>query len=256
MDFFTYFCSMEERKYIVYIHKNKINGKVYVGITHYTNPEKRWRGGREYKRNVLFNKAIQKYGWDNFEHLILFKNLPQEAACKIEVLLIKRYRVKNSCYNIADGGQGASAMNDVIKDKISKAGIGKRVGDNNPMRHLSLEQREFHSNKMKKTWATTNILEKLREGIRKGKELGRYKGNHNKMSEHVKQALIQSNIKPVLCFNLNGEFVKEYKSISEANMEFGINKKSSAISRACKEERKTAYGFIWKFKEKEVMYGT
>ena len=39
-------------------------------------------------------------------------------------------------------------------------------------------------------------------------------------------------------------------------MEFGINKKSSAISRACKEERKTAYGFIWKFKEKEVMYGT
>ena len=55
---------------------------------------------------------------------------------------------------------------------------------------------------------------------------------------------------------INGEFVKEYKSISEANMEFGINKKSSAISRACKEERKTAYGFIWKFKEKEVMYGT
>ena len=49
---------------------------------------------------------------------------------------------------------------------------------------------------------------------------------------------------------------KEYKSISEANMEFGINKKSSAISRACKEERKTAYGFIWKFKEKEVVYGT
>lgn len=49
MDFFTYFCSMEERKYIVYIHKNKINGKVYVGITHYTNPEKRWNYGYKWR---------------------------------------------------------------------------------------------------------------------------------------------------------------------------------------------------------------
>lgn len=256
MDFFTYFCSMEERKYIVYIHKNKINGKVYVGITHYTNPKKRWRGGREYRRNILFNKAIEKYGWDNFEHVVLFKNLPQKIACRIEILLIKRYRSKNICYNIADGGQGISAMNEMIRSKISKTTSERLLGDNNPMKHLTPEQRKFHSDKMKTTWATTNILEKLREGIRRGKELGKYKGNHNKMSEHTKQALIQSKIIPVLCFDLNGNFIKEYKSISEANMEFGINKKSSNISRACKKERKTAYGFIWKFKEREVEYGT
>lgn len=70
---------MEERKYIVYIHKNKINGKVYVGITHYTNPEKRWGHG---------------YHDNNFEHIILFKNINKELACREKQLLISRYKKK------------------------------------------------------------------------------------------------------------------------------------------------------------------
>lgn len=247
---------MEEGEYIVYIHKNKINGKVYVGITHYANPEKRWRGGRGYSRNTVFHKAITKYGWGNFEHIILASNLSKESACEMEVKLIKEYRTVGNCYNIADGGEGVLAMNETIRSKISGSCAKRMLGNNNPMRHLSAEQKKFHSDKMKRTWATTNILEKLREGIKRGKELGRYKGNHNKMSEQTKQVLIQAKRKPVLCFDLEGNFIKEYKSISEANMEFGISNKSSNISRACKKERKTAYGFAWKFKEKGVIYGT
>lgn len=114
MDFFTYFCSMEERKYIVYIHKNKINGKVYVGITHYTNPEKRW--GYGYHGNPYFQSAISKYGWNNFEHIILFKNINKELACREEQLLISRYKKKGICYNIANGGEGSEAMSEEIKE--------------------------------------------------------------------------------------------------------------------------------------------
>ena len=67
--------------YTVYQHKNKINGKVYIGIT-MQEPEKRWGvNGRNYKSSPHFYSAIQKYGWDNFEHNILYTNLTKEEAC-------------------------------------------------------------------------------------------------------------------------------------------------------------------------------
>ena len=113
---------MEEEKYIVYLHVNKINGKIYVGITHYTNPELRWRCG--YKNNPHFTAAISKYSWSNFEHIILFKDLPKEVACREEQLLIKRYRKRGKCYNISDGGE-ATTQTKSIRDKISKALKGK-----------------------------------------------------------------------------------------------------------------------------------
>ena len=71
---------MKENNYTVYMHKNKINGKVYIGIT-YQNVKYRWRkNGEGYKKQKFYN-AIKKYGWDNFEHIILFENLTFEEAC-------------------------------------------------------------------------------------------------------------------------------------------------------------------------------
>ena len=58
---------MTEKKYCVYVHTNKANGKKYIGIT-CRNPEVRWRNGAGYKRHPKFYAAIQKYGWDGFTH--------------------------------------------------------------------------------------------------------------------------------------------------------------------------------------------
>ena len=66
--------------YTVYQHKNKINGKNYFGITS-KNPEERWKKGEGYKSSPHFYLAIKKYGWDNFEHNILFEGLTKEEAC-------------------------------------------------------------------------------------------------------------------------------------------------------------------------------
>jgi group I intron endonuclease len=107
------FCKMEENNYSVYIHINKINGKVYIGKTN--NVSRRWRcGGVEYKpnkdenQNRPFWNAIQKYGWDGFEHIVLCNNLDDIEASNKEIELIKEYNAidKRYGYNISIGGNG------------------------------------------------------------------------------------------------------------------------------------------------------
>ena len=61
--------------YKVYYHRNKINNKYYIGITSKKKVEYRWgKDGNSYK-GQLFGKAIDKYGWDNFEHGIFYENI-------------------------------------------------------------------------------------------------------------------------------------------------------------------------------------
>lgn len=96
---------IENGKYAVYVHINKINGKIYVGIT-CRNPKKRWSNGNGYKCKSKFWNAIQKYGWDNFEHEIFATNLTKEEACNMERLLIQNLQTTDDRYgyNMDEGG--------------------------------------------------------------------------------------------------------------------------------------------------------
>ncbi len=53
--------------------------------------------------------------------------------------------------------------------------------------------------------------------------------------------------KPVLQFDKQGNFIKEFNSAKEATIAMGKPGKDD-IGRCCRGGLKTAYGFIWKFK--------
>ena len=97
----------KDKKYCVYMHTNKINGKKYIGITS-QKPENRWRGGHGYRgKQRKFYLAILKYGWDNFDHVVIASNLSMDEACEMEVALIKKYNTAGSKtgYNTDLGGR-------------------------------------------------------------------------------------------------------------------------------------------------------
>lgn len=94
---------MENNNYKLYRHTSP-SGKVYIGITK-NDINTRWKNGKGYMNQNYFFNAIIKYGWINFKHEVLFSNLSQERAEKLEIELIRHYRELGISYNIADGGK-------------------------------------------------------------------------------------------------------------------------------------------------------
>lgn len=122
---------IKDKIWCVYIHTNKINNKVYIGITSQI-PEKRWgKNGNYYKKNQsVFYNAIHKYGWNNFEHIIFAEDLTKEEAINMEIKLIalyksncKRYKNPEYGYNMTDGGEGNLGL---IHSEETKQTIGKK----------------------------------------------------------------------------------------------------------------------------------
>ena len=77
--------------------------------------------GNGYINCTHFYNAIQKYGWDNFEHIVLIENLSLEMANIIEDELIKKYNTMNSLYgyNMVSGGKNIRRRQEVT-DKIAE----------------------------------------------------------------------------------------------------------------------------------------
>ena len=226
---------MKKGDYTVYLHVNKVNRKVYVGITS-MKVENRWREGKGYKKCEIMNKAILKYGWSNFEHIILCKT-SKDRAIILEKSLIKFYKNKKMSYNISDGGEGAGTVSEYTKEKLrqykgekssmfgkhpSKETIEKRISTRRALGHYSKD---------------TSWLAPYR--LRKGKESPMY---GRKPSENT----LLAHRKVILQFSLDGEFIREFNSIKEASEEISISK--SAIVHCLKGKTKKAGGYKWKYK--------
>lgn len=120
--------------WIIYKHTNKINGKVYIGQTQ-AKAKLRWNNGLGYKNSSYFYSAIQKYGWENFEHEIIEENiLTAKEAYEREQYWIKYYHSfvgDEQCngYNLTIGGHGnfGRIVSEETKQKISKAKLGKKM---------------------------------------------------------------------------------------------------------------------------------
>jgi group I intron endonuclease len=102
---------MQDKEATFYLYKitNKVNNKVYIGVT--KNPKLRHRQHMT-KLSVknLVAKAVKKYGKENFEFEVLCIGT-KEYICSLEQKAIEVYNsnaVTGHGYNIASGGYGGS----------------------------------------------------------------------------------------------------------------------------------------------------
>lgn len=236
--------------YTVYEHINKTNNKKYIGITS-NQVEIRWKKGKGYSEHLPIGRAFNKYGWDGFEHIILYENLSEDEAKEIEIKLIKELNTQDSRYgyNLCDGGEGVSGWKHTDEAKrIMSEKASKRTGDKNPNygNYWSDEQKRIASEKKKENMSdeTRKKLSKSakeRVGI-KNPFFGKH---HNK---ETKEKLSSYRKRKVRQYNIDGSFIKEHDSIRDAGESVGVN--PVAISNCCRGMSKTSAGFMWRYSDK------
>lgn len=147
---------MNARKYCVYMHKNKINGKVYIGAT-CLRINARWgKNGSQYKRQKCFYSDIIKYGWENFEHIVLDKDLSYNQSKSKEIYYINQY--KDNCYNKTKGGEQGKIKHlsqeeynkkyEDMKNKIIKYGKEHHKELAEKSKKYYYENEEYHKRKI------------------------------------------------------------------------------------------------------------
>lgn len=193
----------------VYAHVNKINGKMYIGITSLSLEKRFGANGVGYKKhNVKLWRAICKYGWDSFEHELIANNLTEAEANNMEYMLINRLDTINNGYNCREGGRAGKLSNE------TKAKIREK-------RALQVIPR-----------STIDNLAEINRGKHKSSEF----------KERERECKRQF-MKPVLCIETN----IVYESLSAAMRDTGIHK--SKISMAVHGIMKQAGGYHWKLIE-------
>lgn len=272
--------------YSVYKHESPSN-KVYIGIT-CKKPEYRWNSGRGYWQNPHFTAAIQKYGWENFSHEILFTGLSKEEAEAKEIELIALYDATNRerGYNHELGGNAKGKTTEETRRKISESRKGKATGENHPMygKHLSAEHKRKLSEAHKGKKLSEETLRKRSESTR-GEKSCHY-GKHHSEETKRKISMALKNRPPMseatrkkIGDSERGEkhwtakrgFTKThrkrlgeahkkpvlcvetgviYGSAKDAGEQLGINKGN--ISLCCTGRRKTAGGFHWQHATQQI----
>lgn len=194
--------------YTVYKHTSP-SGKVYIGITSQKVQDRWCRQGQGYKKNTHFYRAIQKYGWDNFKHEILYTGMPEMDAKHKEIELIKKHQSNNpkNGYNLTIGGDGVIGIvrNDVWKKRIGIALKGNKNGNGSKGLKRSEEQKKRMSAITKSTMTDERKLKQSK--VMRGRYIGEkhpfYGGCHTKAAKE-KCGLSQKggksiNAKKVLC---------------------------------------------------------
>lgn len=214
----------------IYLIRNKINDKVYIGLS--VNIEERWQHHRllyleenSKEKNKPLYLAFKKYGIENFDFQILEECSISELSER-EKYYIRLYDCcildgRDKGYNLTRGGEGYLTNDYYQIYELWKNGLNQK--------------------------AICQLL-KISEGtvIRALNSFGI--STHVRRSRAVTEAM-KARRKPVEQYDKDMNYIACYDSIAEASR--ATNTDKGDIGKACAGKRKSVGGYVWKWKEKE-----
>lgn len=251
------------------------NEPFYIGISSDSNPN---RANSNLNRNKFWHNIVNK---TPIRVDILFDNISYEEAKEKEKEFILLYGRKDlgtgSLVNMTSGGEGVLGMvvTEDVRKRISENNKGKKQSEETKKK-ISLARKGFrHTDEVKRRLSEMKKGKKMpnrspmsEEARRKMSESRKGKSpsyiyvrteyhrkrisegaKGKKMSEEAKRKMSENQKLPIIQYDLQGNFIKEWDGIIDAARHFG--KSASCIMRCCQGKSKKSYGFIWEYKYKD-----
>ena len=229
---------MNKESWTVYEHIFP-TGDIYYGITS-RPPEERWNNGNGYRGQKVY-ELIKQYDWDTeIKHNIIAKDLSESEASILERELISYGRTNfpdKVKYNIASGGfnsHGAPKIvyqydidGNYIQHHISLTAAAYYLGGLKFLSSLSscCNQRESHNTCGGYRWSY------------------QYKDSLPPLTDNTYGISVDQ-------FDLNGLFIKQYKTIIDAEKAFNAVGKSH-IYDCCQGNRRISLGYQWRYHQEQ-----
>jgi group I intron endonuclease len=201
----------------------------YIGKS--DNPKKRLTKHLSEKKSTLKNnwiKSLKKNGLK--PKMEILDEVLKEEWKFWEIYWIEQFKVwgfylKNSTI----GGEGGDIFNSLSEDK--KKDIKRKISIRMSNRIVSKQTK----NKLSEIAKNRTYSKKTKEKFKQSK-LGKFGKLHNGSKE-------------IFQYDIEEKFIKKFDSLSDVFRETGIH--ISNISKVCNGFRKTAGGYVWKYKLKK-----
>jgi group I intron endonuclease len=194
-------------------------GKIYIGQSTNIENRKIYYMYLKSKSQPKIYESIKKYGWGQHRFDII-------EECSIDMLDLKEEEYKTKY--VEEFGWGTTLF---CRLKDGKGGFDSpETKQKKSLAHMGKPKSESHKQNMRKP---------------------KPEGFGNKISQRdftwngiLQESIINAKSTPILQYDLNGNFIKEWSTISEP-LKLGFGD----VDAALRGRQRTAGGYIWKFKK-------
>ena len=232
----------------IYAIVNIITGNQYIGSSKNSYVRRKTHFNllrRGAHHSIVLQRAFDKHGEDKFKFVVIEKVDTNTDLIEREQWWLDN---ANSAYNASK--QALPGKNRIITEETRAKMRAAKLGVKHPEwrnKQKSINQKGIGLGK-KRSEEARKAMSEAQKRLHASGYIHPCKGKKHSLENIEKTRL--ANSKPILQFDLQGNFIREWPSVIDASRSLG--KHYNCIAKCLKGKHLQSHGYVWKYTSKEA----